>query len=84
MWTEAPISDMDLYLYDKYGSQAGSSGEYNQAPGTGILGSGNGGWGYEEISGLGVADCSGYTVESRAFTTPGDNMTLKIWLGPVK
>ena len=82
-WTPQPISDMDLYLWDKTGSLAGTSGDWNQLQGT-PLNSGTGGPGWEEISGLGVTDCSGYTIESRAFTTPSDNMTLKVWLGPVK
>lgn len=82
-WSSTSASDMDLYLYDRTGSQAGSSGEFNAAPGTG-LGTGEGGMGYEQISGLGVADCSGYTAESRAFTTQGEDMTLKVWLGSVR
>ena len=82
-WAATPVSDMDLYLYDRNGNQAAVAGDLNQAEGT-PLDSGTGGPGYEEISGLGVKDCSGYTAESRAFTSPGESMTLKVWLGPVK
>jgi hypothetical protein len=82
-WSATPVSDMDLYMYDKYGSQAASSGDFNQVQGT-PLNSGTGGQGFEQVSGLGAKDCSGYTIESRAFTTPGEAMTLKIWLGKVQ
>ncbi len=82
-WAPTPVSDMDLYIWDSHGSQAGSSGEFNQAPGQG-LGSGDGGNGYEQVLGMGVSDCSGYTIESRAFTSPGEAMTLKVWLGSVR
>ena len=83
-WSATSPSDMDLYLYDRFGSEAGSSGQYNAVAGNGVLGSGEGGMGYESILGMGVSDCAGYTVESRAFTTPGEAMTLKVWLGPVR
>lgn len=82
-WAATPVSDMDLYMYDKYGSQAASSGDFNQVQGT-PLNSGTGGQGFEQVSGLGAKDCSGYTIESRAFTSPGEAMKLKIWLGKVQ
>ena len=82
-WTPVPVSDMDLYLYDRNGAPAGQSADWNQVQDT-PLNTGTGGPGYEQISGLYTRDCTGYTIESRAFTTPSDNMTLKIWLGPVK
>jgi hypothetical protein len=82
-WSETPVSDMDLYMYDKFGSQAASSGDFNQVQGTPIN-SGTGGQGFEQVSGLGAKDCTGFTVESRAFTTPGEDMKLKVWLGKVK
>ncbi len=84
-WSPTPVSDMDLYLYDKNGGSAAQSGYWNQLPeeasATGFSG---GHAGYEEIAGLGVTDCSGYTIESRAFSSPGENMTLKIWLGSLR
>jgi hypothetical protein len=82
-WSETPVSDMDLYMYDKFGSQAASSGDFNQVQGT-PLNSGTGGQGFEQVSGLGAKDCTGFTVESRAFTSPGEDMKLKVWLGKVK
>jgi len=83
MWAETPVSDMDLYMYDKFGSQAASSGDFNQVQGTPIH-SGTGGQGFEQVSGLGAKDCTGFVIESRAFTSPGEDMKLKIWLGKVK
>lgn len=82
-WAATPVSDIDLYIYDKSGARVGTSGEFNQAPGQG-LGTGDGGNGYEQVLGMGVTDCSGYTIESRGFTTPGEAMTLKVWLGSVR
>ena len=82
-WPTPSASDLDLYMYDRSGARVGTSGEFNVAPGTG-LGTGEGGMGYEQISGFGATDCSGYTVESRAFTTHGENVTLKVWLGSIR
>ena len=84
-WSATPVSDMDLYIYDKTGSQVASSGVYNQVPeAAGVLGSGDGGHGYEQVLGMGASDCAGYTIESRAFTSPGEAMKLKVWLGSVR
>lgn len=83
-WTPTPVSDQDLYLWDKNGLQAGLSGDFNQASGTPIN-SGTGGPGFEQISGLFVEDCSGFLVESRAFTSPGEpTQVVKVWLGEIK
>lgn len=82
-WPTPSASDLDLYMYDRSGSQVGSSGEFNAVPGTG-LGTGEGGMGFEQISGYGAVDCTGYTVESRAFTTHGENVTLTVWLGSIR
>ncbi len=81
-WAETPVSDMDLYLYDKSGGSIGQSADFNQVSGTPIN-SNTGGPGYEQVLGLGVTDCQGITVESRAFTTPGESMQLIIWVGSV-
>ncbi|HVF53443.1 MAG TPA: hypothetical protein VNC78_07505 [Actinomycetota bacterium] len=88
-WASPSTSDMDLYVYDLTGAQAVNSGSAN-APepigGPGGLGEpagqGTGASGYESISGFPSANCTGYTVESRAFQTLGEDMTLKVWLGP--
>jgi len=83
-WTPTPVSDQDLYLYDKNGLQAGASGDFNQVSGT-PLNSGTGGPGFEQISGLFVSDCAGFMIESRAFTSPGEpTQVLKVWLGEIQ
>ncbi|MDQ3955773.1 MAG: hypothetical protein M3285_09520 [Actinomycetota bacterium] len=82
-WAATPVSDMDLYIYDKTGSQTGVSGEWNTVPGTGLY-TGDGGMGYEQVLGMGAADCGGFTIESRAYMSPGEAMTLKVWLGSVR
>ena len=85
-WSNTPVSDMDVYLYDKFGSQVAVGGDFNQVDGVegNPLDSGTGGPGYEQISGMGAEDCSGYVVESRAFTSPGEDMQLKVWLGKIR
>ena len=83
-WAIPSLSDMDLYLWDgATGAQAAVSGALNLAPAPvmiPIVGE-TGGMGYESISGFLVGDCTGFSIESRAFMTPGEAMTLTIWLG---
>ncbi len=42
---------------------------------------GKAGPGTEQIDGLASADCTGYLVDVTSATTPGDKVTLKLWLG---
>lgn len=80
-WPIPSVSDMDLYLWDgPSGTQIEVSGAFNIAPVPvpGVFDTGGMGW--ESISGLVVGDCYGLAVESRAFTTAGEAMALKIWL----
>ncbi len=83
-WASTSVSDLDLYIYDKTGSQVGVSGELNAAPGTGLAGGSDGGPGWEQVLGMGATDCGGYTLESRAFTTAGETMKMKVWLGSIR
>jgi hypothetical protein len=77
-------SDIDMYLYDAAGTRVASSGAANQAPVPGVLdANGNGGTGFESIPGWSAANCDGFTVESRAFMSPGTPVTLTAWLGEV-
>lgn len=89
-WAHAPGSDMDLYLWDgTTGEEATHSGSSNAAPEPlppapvvgDTHGQGTGAWGLESISGFPVNDCAGFTAESRAFSTAGEDMTMTIWLG---
>ena len=77
-------SDFDVYLYDATGAEVANSGAFNPAPVPLLLDAGgNGGQGFETIPGYPAAPCSPYTLESKAFLTPGDTVTYKIWLGEV-
>jgi hypothetical protein len=89
-WAALPGTDMDLYVWDAYtGEQATNSGSSNltpvtvdppsPAPHTGVTETGA--WGFESVSGFPVSDCAGFVIESRAFTTKGEDMSLKVWLG---
>lgn len=89
-WAKVPGSDMDLYVWDgASGEEATHSGSSNLAPEplppTPVINHGQttGGWGLESVSGYPVLDCAGFTVESRAFSTPGESMTLSVWLGEI-
>ena len=81
-WPIPSVSDMDLYLWDgSSGAQVDVSGAFNAVP-VPIPGTFNetGAMGFESISGLVVGDCAGLAVESRAFWSAGEAMTLKVWL----
>lgn len=86
-WAKQPGSDMDLYIWDgATGEEATHSGSSNVTPvpvaeGSEYHGQGTGAWGLESVSAFPVLDCAGFTVESRAFTTAGEAMTLSVWLG---
>lgn len=72
-------SDIDLYMSDESGAEVASSGAFNPIP---VPPPGStGGPGYESISGYPAEPCSPYTIESKAYLTPGEEMTLKLWLG---
>jgi hypothetical protein len=82
------ISDLDLYLYDETGTQVALSGAFNAAPentpAADFSGpNGTGGTGYESISGYPTLPCVPYTVESVAYATQGEPVTLKVWLGEI-
>jgi len=75
-------SDFDVYLYDNTGTEVANSGAYNPVPVPGVLDAGgNGGQGFESIPGYPADPCAPYTLESKAFLTPGDTVTFKLWLG---
>ena len=82
-WAAHPPSDMDLYMYDATGTEVAVSGSANAfpTPVSQVPGQGTGAWGLESVPGYATSNCAGYTIESRAFTTAGEDMTLSIWLG---
>jgi hypothetical protein len=82
------FTDLDLYLYDDTGTQVALSGAFNAAPESsspiGDLSgpNGTGGSGFESISGFPATPCAPYTIESVAYMTQGEPVSLKLWLGP--
>lgn len=78
-----PIFDYDLFV--RYNDGTGAAYSAGFAPGVPFLdGTGNGGhtgMGSENIEGLTVNDCEGYLVDIAGATTPGETVTLKLWLG---
>lgn len=83
------VSDLDLYLYDSSGTQVAYSGAFNAVPESGTpIGdlsgpNGTGGTGFESISGYPAVPCAPHTIESVAYMTQGEPVSLKVWLGPV-
>lgn len=75
--------DYDLYLDDSEGTEiAHSAGFFNQSSAAGAQGASD--IGSETIMGLETADCGGYSVDVVGATTPGEDVTLKLWLGEVQ
>lgn len=80
-WAFPSPSDMDLYLWDApTGTQVNVSGAFNQTPVNLPFIAETGAMGYESISEQPVGDCTAYAIESRAFWTAGESMTLSVWL----
>lgn len=81
-WAIPSPSDIDLYVWDAgSGEELAHSGAANIFPVNVPLLAETGAMGYESISGALVSDCAGFLVESRAFTTAGESVTLSLWLG---
>ncbi len=81
-WPIPSPSDIDLFAWDAItGAELNHSGAANIAPvNVPVIGE-TGGMGWESISDLALTDCSGFSVESRAFWSAGEsNMALKLWV----
>ncbi|HEU4481280.1 MAG TPA: hypothetical protein VFS18_05295 [Actinomycetota bacterium] len=78
-----PTWDYDLYVRDDAGQgvaySAGFNGNVPLLDGTGS--GGHTGDGTENIDGLTSADCTGYLFDIIGATTPGETVTLELWLG---
>lgn len=84
-WATPSASDFDLYIYDGAGANVITSGSANLpepigGPDTPIPGQETGAAGYESVLDFAVASCSGFTIESRAFQTLGEDVAVKVWL----
>lgn len=86
-----PAFDYDGYLRTSDGTAVAYSAGFNQAPmpagdptGFGLDGTGHGGHseqGAEQIDGWPTADCDGFTYDIVSAGTPGEDVTVKYWLG---
>ena len=81
-WGIPSVSDIDLYIWDGVsGEELAHSGATNAVPVNAPFVAETGAMGYESVSGAPVSDCAAFLVESRAFATAGESMTLTLWLG---
>lgn len=81
-----PVFDYDLFLRDASGIALAYAAGFNQAPvpGTFLDGTGSGGHsetGAEQIDGYVAQDCEGFTIDLSSASTPGGDVTVKLWLG---
>jgi len=79
-----PGFDYDLYVRDNSGIGLAYSAGFLAGGPEFTGGTGNGGHtgvGSENIDGLTTADCGGYLVDIISATTPGEDVTLTLWLG---
>jgi len=76
VWATPSASDIDEYLYSSSGIEVSSSVAFNPAP---AVNPSTGGGGFEKIT-IGARRCDGFTLESRPFITPGENVTIHAWL----
>ena len=84
-WPAPSLSDLDVYLTDKTGEEVAASGSSNVLPmPVDAGGQDTGAQGFESISGFAAAKCGDYVIESRPFNTAGENVTMKVWLGPIE
>lgn len=85
-WSSPSASNIDLYLYDDVGEQFAWSEWFNNPVADAAYEAafddhGHGGMGYESILGYKTRGCFGFTALSSASITPGEEMTIKVWLG---
>lgn len=79
-----PLYDYDLYLDDAAGTQLMASGGFGVVDDSELGGdaaNSETGAGFEAIYGITTADCGGYVFDVVGATTPGEDVTLQLWLG---
>lgn len=79
-----PVYDYDLYLDDPDGNQLMASGGFGVVDDSELGGDADNsetGAGFEAIYGITTADCGGYVFDIVGATTPGEDVTLQLWLG---
>lgn len=79
-----PAWDYDLYLDDAFGNEMMASGGFFVIDDAELGGNADNsatGAGFEAIYGATTADCDGLVFDVVGATTPGEEVTLKLWLG---
>ena len=79
-----PAWDYDLYLDDAFGNEMMASGGFFVIDDAELGGNADNsatGAGFEAIYGATTADCDGFVFDVVGATTPGEDVTLKLWLG---
>lgn len=82
-WAAPSPSDIDAFVYNSSGAELASSVAFNPFGGTPVgdaFGMDDDGNGFEQIADIGLPRCAGVTFESRPSTSPGETMTLKVWV----
>ncbi len=74
--------EIDMYMFDGYGSMAAWSEACNQLPAKATEDAG--GPRFECMPGYPAINCSGFTIESNAMWTTAQTATLNLWLGSVE
>lgn len=82
-WPTPSVTDLDLFLLDRWGGQIASSESWNLQPLDDLYGTdpNTGGPGYEYLKAIPAEGCGRYTVGTGAWHTPGEKVTLRLWLG---
>lgn len=80
-WPTPSVTDLDLFLWNRWGEPIRSSESWNIQPLDDLDSTNTGGPGYEYIKGAPVEGCGRYTVMTGAWHTPGEKVTLRLWLG---
>jgi hypothetical protein len=79
-----PVWDYDLYMTDDTGTDVGASGGSLVIDDSELGGDADHsetGAGFEAIYGVTSTDCQGFNVDVVGATTPGEDVTLTLWLG---
>jgi len=79
-----PLFDYDLYLDDPAGTQLMASGGFGVVDDSELGGDAENsetGAGFEAIYAITTEDCGGYVFDIVGATTPGEDVTVQLWLG---
>lgn len=72
--------DYDLYVDTAEGVEVARAAGFNGVLTDDGSSGGHSDWGLEQVDGVLTADCGGYTIDVVGATTPGEDVTLSLWL----